>query len=303
MNSTQINPLLQYCLKMNMSYSYKPVLIMSMLENNGKITMSEAASYFASYYGSRLTSGLVAEKSNSIYCNLNCSFETIRQNIISNPVRALTNSSALFAYNVQDATLEIDHSIWRNLSHDDIEAARSACLERLDRYYASITKRALCPFQYPDGENGYLSNDYQCEFVFSGNTFINMTQYMSFRKAQMLGLDNRSRQLLEATNPSNIATMHRELRSMHSCLWDGQKQLVAYQGLISKFTQNDDIAIELLNTGSSLIVACLPDDPTWGIGLDIHNSSVPDVERWSGKNLLGYSLMQVRNMVFYMRSL
>lgn len=303
MSANQTNPLLHYCLKMSMSYSYKPVLIMSLLENDGMITMNQAANYFAAFYGSRLAHGLIAEKSNSIYSNLNCSLDIVRQNIISNPVKALTNSSPLFRYNARKCILEIERTTWRSLTTDDINKVYDVCHERLDRYYINLSKRNLCLFQEPEGENGFLSNDFECPFVFSGNTFINMTQYMSYRKAQTLGLDNKSRQLLKLTNLNSITEVYNDLDALHSFLWNGQQQLVAYQGLISKFTQNDEIATELLNTGSSLIVACLPTDPIWGIGLDVHNADVTNIENWRGSNLLGYSLMQARNMVFSMRSL
>ena len=303
MNANQTNPLLHYCLKMSMSYSYKPVLILSLLENDGRITIDKAANYFATFYGSRLAHGLVAEKSNSIYSNLNCSLDIVRQNIISNPVKALTSSSPLFKYNARECILEIDRSIWRNLTSDDIDNVYNVCCERLDRYYINLSKRELCLFQEPEGVNGYLSNDFECQFTFSGNTFINMTQYMCYRKAQIFGLDLKSRQLLKLTNLNSITEMYNDLNELHSFLWDGQQQLVAYQGLISKFTQNDEIATELLNTGSSLIVACFPTDPIWGIGLEMHSADVTNVENWQGSNLLGYSLMQARNMVFNMRSL
>lgn len=303
MHSTQTNPLLDYCLEMHMCYSYKPVLILSMLGNDGRITIQEAASFFISFYKSRLAHGLLAEKSNSIYCNLNCSLAEIRQNIINNPLKALINSSPLFKYDSVKSILEIDRSVWYSLTADDLNNIYEACHKRLDLYYDKLTNHAPCKFQNPDGINGYLSNDYPCQFVASGNTFISMTQYMAYRKAQMLGLRKRSRQLLETKNPGNISDINSELSMQQCSFWEGQQQIMAYQGLMSKFTQNSGIAIELLNTGSSLIAACLPDDPVWGIGLDIHNAGVSNVENWQGKNLLGFSLMQVRNMVFGMRSL
>lgn len=55
---------------MSMSYPYKPVLILSVLSNDGTESLDEAANFFLSFYGRRLELGLVAEKSKSIYSDI-----------------------------------------------------------------------------------------------------------------------------------------------------------------------------------------------------------------------------------------
>ena len=40
----------------------------------------------------------------------------------------------------------------------------------------------------------------------------------------------------------------------------GQQQIAAYKGLLAKSVQNDGLATALLDTGSSMLVACLPED-------------------------------------------
>ena len=76
---------MDYCEKMSMSYSYKPVLILSLIQGNGNITLDEATSFFLRFYSTRLEQGLIAEKHNSIYSNLKCTFEQVKQNIRNNP--------------------------------------------------------------------------------------------------------------------------------------------------------------------------------------------------------------------------
>lgn len=44
-----------------MSYSYKLVLILSLIQGNGGITLDEAASFFLKFYSTRLELGLIAE--------------------------------------------------------------------------------------------------------------------------------------------------------------------------------------------------------------------------------------------------
>lgn len=298
------NPLLQYCQKMSMSYSYKPVLILALLDNGGKVTSWNAANYFASYYAARLEKGLVAEKSNSIYSNLNCTIDQIRTNIITNPIKALTSSSELFTYNSNEDLLEIDPQIWKRLCDVDVRNINAACIDRLDRYYAKLASSAdIVLFQDVDGENGYLSNHYFSEFNVFGQQFYTMSQYMTYRKALILGDESRSRQILTITDPEILDNISSILSKRDTGIWAGQQQIVAYQGLISKFLQNETIAKPLLNTGNSLIGACMPSDCIWGIGLQIHDANARNMDAWKGQNLLGFTLMQVRNSICNTRSL
>ncbi len=45
--------LIEYCRRTPMSYSYKPVLIMAIVEHGGVLRIDEAVDYFIKYYGQR----------------------------------------------------------------------------------------------------------------------------------------------------------------------------------------------------------------------------------------------------------
>jgi ribA/ribD-fused uncharacterized protein len=298
--------LISYCRKMSMSYSYKPVLIMALVDHHGSISIDEAANYFAAYYGTRLENGLVSEKDNSIFSNLNCSLEQIRHNIISNPVKALTSSSKIFAYDPDKEVLEIIPQCWQNLSSEEIVAITEACEERLEKYYdnlyKSITGQIIC-FEKPHEEYGFLSNRYESKFTAHGHDFTSMAQYLAYRKAVMIGDRRQSCNILRKHDPAEISDVSFAGRPELEAMWVGQKQIVAYQGLVAKFVQNDYLASKLLNTGSKILAACIPDDMYWGIGFSQNDERCCCMEEWEGKNILGFSLMQVRNVVYSMRSL
>lgn len=300
------NALLNYCQKMSMSYSYKPVLILALLNNEGKITTWDAASYFSAFYASRLESGLIAEKSNSIYSNLNCTIEQIRHNIISNPIKALTSSSSLFEYHSSQGVLEIIPSVWNQLSSEDINELIDVCMDRLNRYYSGIVSSAVPDvvlFEKPDKDNGYLSNSYLSEFRIMGRSFTSMSQYMAYRKAVLSGYETRSRHIMGITDTAELEDIYRNMKPSNIQAWEGQQQIIAYQGLISKFLQNEDLGHQLLNTGSSILGACLPMDSMWGIGLSQDDEKALNPQMWTGQNLLGFTLMQVRNSICSTRNL
>ena len=65
--------LFDYCKSMRMSYLYKPVLIMAVIDAgtaNGVSSINEVTSYFRNYYKNRRDSGLKIEKGNCIYQDL-----------------------------------------------------------------------------------------------------------------------------------------------------------------------------------------------------------------------------------------
>lgn len=72
------------------------------------------------------------------------------------------------------------------------------------------------------------------------------------------------------------------------------RQLIIYKGLIEKFKQNDDLKQKLLDTGDAILAECAVQDEIWGIGISMTDPNKNDLTKWRGQNLLGFSLMLVR---------
>ena len=53
----------------------------------------------------------------------------------------------------------------------------------------------------------------------------------------------------------------------------------------------------LLNTNSRILVEASPVDIIWGIGLTKESESSKNVYDWRGLNLLGFVLMEVRDLL------
>ena len=72
---------------------------------------------------------------------------------------------------------------------------------------------------------------------------------------------------------------------------------IAYNVLYQKFTSNDELTQLLLNTNNNIIAEATENDNIWGIGLNINDSKVENPDEWLGKNILGYTLMNVRDTI------
>jgi len=65
------------------------------------------------------------------------------------------------------------------------------------------------------------------------------------------------------------------------------------EGLRAKFTQNQVLKKELLSTGKKTLVECTR-DTTWGCGFHLHSKDADTPDNWTGGNLLGDLLMELR---------
>lgn len=78
-------------------------------------------------------------------------------------------------------------------------------------------------------------------------------------------------------------------------VWNGLRQLIVYEGLLAKFSQNEEFRNRLLSTGDAILAECAVKDCIWGIGLSMTDPDRFNITSWRGQNLLGYTLMMVRD--------
>lgn len=154
---------------------------------------------------------------------------------------------------------------------------------------------AVICFHNPNEENGYLSNWYPAAFTTDGVTFSTMEQYMMYRKAVCFGDVKVAEQILATEDVAEIKAFGRLASGYDECLWNGVRQIVVYEGLLAKFLQNPDLRKQLKETGSAVLAECAVKDRIWGIGLSMHDPDRLDQVKWQGQNLLGYTLMMVRD--------
>jgi ribA/ribD-fused uncharacterized protein len=69
---------------------------------------------------------------------------------------------------------------------------------------------------------------------------------------------------------------------------------VVLRGSIAKFQQHPQLQEYLLKTGDCALAEASPVDNIWGIGFEAADARAKDPTLWTGLNLLGFTLMQVR---------
>ena len=149
-------------------------------------------------------------------------------------------------------------------------------------------------FHNPNEENGYLSNWYPSPFMADGVAFSSMEQYMMYRKAICFGDETVAAQILSTDDVAKIKSLGRQVSDYNENMWNGIRQIVVYEGLLAKFSQNEDLKAKLQSTGSAVLAECAVNDRIWGIGLSMKDPDRLNRDRWNGQNLLGYALMMAR---------
>ena len=128
--------------QMDMSYSYKPVLLKAILTHTdaaGRVKISDIVAYFRSYYETRREAGLVVEKANSIYAKGGYTDKEAERNILSNPFKRFEDMH-MFRHTKTLGVIEVDSTVWKKLTDVEKKWIGDVCEEKLENYYTRISK-------------------------------------------------------------------------------------------------------------------------------------------------------------------
>lgn len=152
-------------------------------------------------------------------------------------------------------------------------------------------------FHAPDEEWGYMSNWYHSDFIVGGVEFSSMEQYMMYKKAVCFGDNVIASKILTTKDVAVIKDYGRKVSGYNDHVWNGMRQIIVYEGLMAKFTQNVALRKALKGTGNAVLAEAAASDRIWGIGLSIKDPKRFDMKCWNGSNMLGYALMLVRSRI------
>jgi ribA/ribD-fused uncharacterized protein len=153
--------------------------------------------------------------------------------------------------------------------------------------------KIIC-FHLVDEPDGFLSNWYPSPFTLDGLLFSSVEQYMMYRKAITFGDTETAQAILSTDNVGKIKALGRSVLGYSDTVWNGIRQIVVYRALLEKFRQNPDLKVQLLATAPHTLAECALQDKIWGIGMTMHDEYRFEPDLWPGQNLLGFTLMMVR---------
>ena len=115
-------------------------------------------------------------------------------------------------------------------------------------------------FHNPDEENGCFSNWYLSNFTAGDVRYTSMEQYMMHQKAVVFGDNEIAKQILATNDVGYIKELGRKVSGYRDNVWNGVRQIIVYEGLMAKFTQNPELKRALLDTGNAVLAEAAVND-------------------------------------------
>lgn len=128
---------IEFVKKMDMAYSYKPVLLKAMLnecDEKGRARVEDIVDYFIDFYNDRKARGLVAEKKKSIYNEEILDRKAVKNNIFANPFGKYEEMNFMERCNDVEF-VRFNKFVWRKLSVEEKVEIDRICDEKLSLYY------------------------------------------------------------------------------------------------------------------------------------------------------------------------
>ena len=128
--------------QMDMSYSYKPVLIKAILrhaDEKGHIQLADIVDYFRAYYEGRRVAGLVVEKPNSLFARGGYTDKEAERNILANPFKRFEDMQML-RHTRTLGIVQVDESVWKKLTAGEKAEMEKICEEKLAQYFSRLAQ-------------------------------------------------------------------------------------------------------------------------------------------------------------------
>ncbi|WP_030486984.1 NADAR family protein [Micromonospora chokoriensis] len=151
----------------------------------------------------------------------------------------------------------------------------------------------------PDGGvgAGCLSQWWPAAFTIDELRFATAEHYMMWRKATLFGDRAVAEKILAAPHPHAAKALGGRVAGFDQQTWNEHRSAIVVAGNLAKFDQHPALRAFLLATRQRVLVEASPVDRIWGIGLNRDDPAASDPGSWRGLNLLGFALMQVREVL------
>ncbi len=172
-------------------------------------------------------------------------------------------------------------------------------LAELLRAEASATLPPVLPFYGhvatgPGAGPWVLTQWWPSPFDVDGVRYPTAEHWMMAAKARTFGDDHALQQVLAARDPEQAKQLGRRVRGFDSAAWAAVAYGVVVEGNRHKFAAASPERDYLRGTGAAVLVEASPVDLIWGSGRGEEPADLLP-SRWTGRNLLGFALMDVRD--------
>lgn len=147
------------------------------------------------------------------------------------------------------------------------------------------------------GKKPFLSNIHECTINLDGTIFQSAEQAFQFTKAKFFKNDQVAANIMTMSNATDIIHAGQKVQrdAENRKDWEQHENDVLRKILRAKFKQNPVLFEMLKSTGSTVLVEANPYDRHFGIGLGMNNHSINCHHNWTGENVIGKLLEEIRS--------
>lgn len=151
----------------------------------------------------------------------------------------------------------------------------------------------------PDGKitDSCFSQWFPASFEVNGQAFPTTEHYMMARKAALFGDKEMLENIRACKTPREAKIFGRRVLNFDAVVWEKERSRIVVEANLAKFSQNRAMKDFLLASAPKILVEASPRDRIWGIGMGKGNPDALDPRKWRGENLLGFALLEVRDLL------
>lgn len=175
--------------------------------------------------------------------------------------------------------------------------------EEIEKLHQSGTKLKYLffwghqPSRSGDITSSCFSQWWNSKFIHEGVVYHTTEHWMMAEKARLFNDHDSLIKILSAKSPGEAKKWGRSVIGFKQDTWEEHRFRIVVLGNYLKFTQNAALETYLLNTKNRVLVEASPVDRIWGIGIDGQHEFATVPTKWKGLNLLGFALMEVRDLI------
>lgn len=147
---------------------------------------------------------------------------------------------------------------------------------------------------------GFLSMDWKVDITLRGTTYHSARQALAVEMAKLYGDDAHTTEFMQMELPEGIRYTLEDIpieKGIDRSRWTADIIRLLYEIHTEKFSNYPALGAQLLETKDTILGAAEPGDLLLGIGLSLDNPLAKKKSNWTGQNMIGKSIMDIRELI------
>ena len=153
-----------------------------------------------------------------------------------------------------------------------------------------------CDSTFFFGRGSFLSNHHKSPFEHEGTTYLCSEQYYLQSKCLYFNDEVTASSIMRLDDPGKMKSLSHKIKGLEEKKWETVYKSFMEKACFLKFTKSHKLRNLLISTSGNLVEAN-HNDQFFSCGLALSDPNILDKSRWTGKNILGEILTNLRELL------